>query len=269
MLRQCPYFQKCSSVERRFFGNNEYHCMGITSYDNCMKYKELEMIAGPKIQSPYTELNRVLREISKYIQEQHQHSILMLVCDSNGNILHCDSGIKENLEYLVNVIKSQFFKMDLFTHHVIDDGTLNCYDLFRVSDEGMLVLISKEGLKSESEHVESILGPKLHELNEKIKNYVSWLSMVEKTRSTTIHTFLDRVQEFESQLQGVNSVGEILKEINQIYEIVTRIFAWHPILHELGTIKQKYEMQDRDRLLTPEDKKLILNKVNQWKKLIV
>ena len=60
MLRQCPYFKKCTSVDRMLHGNKEYHCMGITSYDSCQKYKELEMMKNQKALNPYLELNKII-----------------------------------------------------------------------------------------------------------------------------------------------------------------------------------------------------------------
>ncbi len=243
--------------------------MGITSYDSCQKFQEFELIKTTKTKNPYLELNRKLRDLLKMLRSFLTKPVFMLVCDSTGKVLHCDSGIGENLDYLLEVVKTQFNKKEVSEHVVISDGAMHYYGLFKLSENGLLVLVMQEDLKEDIQEIKSCVKQISGEINPIIEKFLLWMNFFEPINESSDYSFRERFSILESMVQGLVPVEEILKEIDLLQSLVAQIFAWHPLMYELSIIRQRLLEYEKDGYLSKKDKQNFLDKITKWKKLLV
>lgn len=267
MLRQCPYFKRCTFVDRMLSGNKEYHCMGITSYDNCSRFPELELMESQKIIEPYLLLNQNLRRIYKGIRFLYPKSLFMAICDAEGKILHCDSGMEDH-DFIIRTSKEHFDDMKQGDSLIRSNITTNDFLFFKVSNEGMLALFMPEGFKEELPDIKRCLDDNLIDFSSSLRRYVIWESFSNPLKGPSDFSFFEKFQDLEALVQRAGTVDELLTEIDLMHSLVNQIFAWHPLMYELMIIHKKFQKYKKGKVLSNAEKKELLNRIDEWKNFL-
>ncbi len=264
MLSRCPFYDRCDSTDRLTFGNNEYNCLGSTSYEYCQKYKGFIIVHTKEIISdPIEELNRSVREIYGKLNSIVEEKIYFAILKKNGRIVYCDySGLGNYVNFIVDFIRHEFESISV-GNFMLKTHNADKFGFYRISSTTLVAV----NLNSDKLDIFETIGYLFNDYASKIDSIIERLSQANEALREKED---GRVSVYSVITAIKDKLGEdlpalyVANELNNALQVITRRFAWNPLIYEIDLFISKLKTYNKDELIKSDDKEDLVNKLDEW-----
>ncbi|MHA1300075.1 MAG: hypothetical protein ACTSO9_11705 [Candidatus Helarchaeota archaeon] len=267
MLSRCTFYDKCSSTDRLTFGNNEYNCLGSTSYEYCQKYKQMILIYSREtILDPIEELNKVIREIYQRLNQILNEKIYLAILMKDGKFVYCDySELVNEIDYILGFTKDNFDKISI--GNILINKPDNDFGFYKISSDTLLIINLKSKKIELFEKIKLFFleyGSKIKRVIDRIEQSKKAILEKETSRLSISSVIFNLKTKLEEEITALNFANELKNALS----IISKRFAWNPLIYEINTFINKLKTYQKDQNIKSDDKKELIKKLNEWGKKV-
>ncbi|MHA1376846.1 MAG: hypothetical protein ACTSRG_00565 [Candidatus Helarchaeota archaeon] len=267
MLNRCPFYDKCNPTERLTFGNNEYNCMGSTSYEYCQRYRDLILIQVKEIiKDPIEELNKNIREIYSKLLRNLNEKISLAILSREGKYIYCDfSGLVDYVDFMTIFTKNNFDKMKVGGYLIHKPE--NDFGFYKISKDVLIAVKTQSKDLEQFEKLQSFFIEYGNKINDVIKRInQSKNAMLEKETSRI--SIFSVISELELKLKEDITAFEFANQLDNALTLISNRYAWNPLIYEISSFINLLKSYQKGETLKSEDKKRLSVKLKEWEKKV-
>ncbi|MHA1786303.1 MAG: hypothetical protein ACTSVY_03970 [Candidatus Helarchaeota archaeon] len=265
MLGKCRYFEHCSPNERLIQGNEEQYCIG--AYELCYKFKRLESIKLQEKLNPYEKINKIVIAIAAEIQNILNRNLKIVIFDSEINLLHSDSSIREReLSFIKNYIRNNINDIKIGEKTVFSFEE-NVIGLFRIIPKANLIIIDSSGRKEDFSVLENQIIKYSEELKQAVDDFKDHLLVYHQfSLDSNSQSIVELFDSLKSKIEENITAMQIAEYMEKVRDKIALIFAWHPVLYEITIFsRERLKKYPAKKGIEKKDRKELINNIENWK----
>ena len=265
MLGKCNYYDSCTPNERQIEGKMEQYCIG--SYELCLKFKRLESIKLKEKLNPYEKIYRIVVAISNEVQSILSKKVDVAVIDSDIDLLHSDSGIKDSeVSYLKSYIRNNIDDV-LPGERLVSSYEDRQFGLYRVIDKAFFILFIKGGIDEEYSKLNIQIDKYSAEIQEAVETFKDHLLVYhEFSLDSGSQSIIEIFNTLKTKIEEDDTAINIALYMEKVRDQIALIFAWHPVLYEITLFaREKLKKYPEHKIMEKNDKKTLLDNIDNWK----